>query len=331
MEPVMKETFRHVSYLWDEQRAAALQGDEVALLIYRSNLLGADLRLTNYAGGNTSCKTLEPDLVTGEQVPVLWVKGSGGDLGTLTRKGLAALYLQRLEALKKKYRGLAYEDEMVPLFTHCLYDPHSQAPSIDTPLHAFLPHKHVDHLHPDAVIAIAASRDGKAIMHEIYGDELAWIDWQRPGFDLGLKMEEVYRAHPHIKGIILGGHGLFSWGETAYESYVNTLTIIEKAAAYLERHYGKKRPVFGGVKQAEVPPDRRRELALRLMPFLRAQASSQQRMIGHFTDAPDVLEFVNSHDLQPTGTDGHQLPGPFSAHEDPPTGIAAKRRCAGHA
>ncbi|MBX5438639.1 MAG: bifunctional rhamnulose-1-phosphate aldolase/short-chain dehydrogenase [Thermoflavifilum sp.] len=307
----MKETFRHVSYLWDEQQAAALAGDEVGLLIYRSNLLGADLRLTNYAGGNTSCKTMEPDLVTGEQVPVLWVKGSGGDLGTLTRKGLAALYLQRLEALKKKYRGLAYEDEMVPLFTHCLYDPHSQAPSIDTPLHAFLPHKHVDHLHPDAVIAIAASKEGKAIMQEVYGDELAWIDWQRPGFDLGLKMEQVYRANPHIKGIILGGHGLFSWGETAYESYVNTLTIIEKAAAFLEKHYGKTRPVFGGVRVKEIPESQRREMAVRVMPFLRAQASAQQRMIGHFTDEEGVLEFVNSQDLDRLAAMGTSCPDHF--------------------
>ncbi|PJJ75754.1 rhamnulose-1-phosphate aldolase/alcohol dehydrogenase [Thermoflavifilum aggregans] len=311
MEPVMKDTFRHVSYLWDDNYAAKLAGDEVALLIYRSNLLGADLRLTNYAGGNTSCKTLEPDLVTGEEVPVLWVKGSGGDLGTLTRKGLAALYLQRLEALKKKYRGLAYEDEMVPLFTHCLYDPHSQAPSIDTPLHAFLPHKHVDHLHPDAVIAIAASKDGRAIMQEIYGNDLAWIDWQRPGFDLGLKMEQVYRDNPHIKGIILGGHGLFSWGETAYESYVNTLGIIEKAAAFLEKHYSKKRPVFGGVKVAEIPAQQRRAMAVRIMPFLRAQASSHQRMIGHFTDDQDVLEFVNSADLERLAPMGTSCPDHF--------------------
>ncbi|MCL6525002.1 MAG: bifunctional rhamnulose-1-phosphate aldolase/short-chain dehydrogenase [Thermoflavifilum sp.] len=311
MEKVLKDSFQHVNYLWDEQYAASLSGDEVALLIYRSNLLGADLRLTNYAGGNTSCKTSEPDLVTGEQVPVLWVKGSGGDLGSLTRKGLAALNLHRLEALKKRYRGLEFEDEMVPLFTHCLYDPHSQAPSIDTPLHAFLPHKHVDHLHPDAVIAIAASTDGKAIMQEVYGDELAWVDWQRPGFDLGLKMEQVYRANPHIKGIILGGHGLFSWGETAYESYVNTLTLIEKAAAFLEKHYGKKRPVFGGIRVQALEPEQRKIKAARIMPFLRAQASSYQRMIGHFTDDERVLEFVNSEDLEKLAPMGTSCPDHF--------------------
>src|ERR1700712_1496078 len=178
--------FKHVSYLWDEKKAAALSGDEVGLLIYRSNLLGADLRLTNYGGGNTSCKAMAEDPITGEQVEVMWVKGSGGDIGTLKRSGLAALYVDRLRSLKKTYHGLATEDRMVGLFNFCLFDLDSKAPSIDTPLHGFLPFKHIDHLHPDAAIAIAASKDGQAITNELFKGTIGWVDWQKPGFDLGL-------------------------------------------------------------------------------------------------------------------------------------------------
>ncbi len=224
------QTFNYVSYLWDEAKATELAGNEVDLFIYRSNLLGADLRLTNYAGGNTSVKLMETNPLTGEPVEVMWVKGSGGDIGTLTKRGCANLYVERLHALKNRYRGLQFEDEMVELFNHCLFDPKSAAPSIDTPLHGLLPFKHIDHLHPDALIAIAASRDGEAIMREIWGDQMAWLPWQRPGFDLGLKMEETVRQNPGIRGVILGGHGLFTWGETSYESYVNTLEVIEKAS-----------------------------------------------------------------------------------------------------
>src|SRR5690606_10848907 len=191
---VMK--FNHVSYLWNEKEAEALKGDEVALLIYRSNLLGADLRLTSYGGGNTSCKISAKDPLTGKQTPVMWIKGSGGDLGTLKKSGLAALYLERLHSLKNIYRGLEFEDEMVELFNHCIYDLNSKAPSIDTPLHAFLPFKHIDHLHPDAAIAIAAAKDGQKITEELFNGSIGWVPWQRPGFDLGLKMQECLEKNP---------------------------------------------------------------------------------------------------------------------------------------
>jgi rhamnose utilization protein RhaD (predicted bifunctional aldolase and dehydrogenase) len=196
---VLSNTFKHVSYLWDEEKAAALEGDEVALLVYRSNLLGADLRLTNYGGGNTSCKVQAKDPLTGKDVDVMWVKGSGGDLATMKRSGLAALYMDRLLNLKSVYRGLAHEDEMVQLFNHCIYDLASKAPSIDTPLHAFLPFKHIDHLHPDAAIAIAAAKDGKKITQELFGGTIGWIEWQRPGFDLGLKLQACLEENPGIR------------------------------------------------------------------------------------------------------------------------------------
>src|ERR1700741_1523212 len=240
--------FKHVSYLWDESKAAELAGDEVALLIYRSNLLGADLRLTNYGGWNTSCKAMAKDPLTGADTEVMWVKGSGGDLGTLKKSGLAALYVDRLRSLENVYRGLEYEDEMVELFNHCIFDLNSKAPSIDTPLHGFLPFKHIDHLHPDAAIAIAAAKDGKRITHELFNGAIGWVDWQRPGFDLGLKLKECLHQNPGIRGIMLGSHGLFTWGDTAYESYVNTLEVIEKCAAFLEEHYGTERPGFAGQK-----------------------------------------------------------------------------------
>src|SRR5580658_6675189 len=204
-------SFRHVSYLWDDAKAASLAGDQVGLLVYRSNLLGADLRLTNYGGGNTSCKINALDPLTGEDVEVMYVKGSGGDLGTMKRSGLAALYMDRLQDLKKVYRGLEHEDEMVELFQHCIFDLQSKAPSIDTPLHAFLPFRHIDHLHPDAAIAIAAAKDGEKITKELFNGSIGWVDWQRPGFDLGLQLKQCLDENPGIRGIMLGSHGLFTW------------------------------------------------------------------------------------------------------------------------
>src|SRR5690606_5524963 len=242
------KNFKHVSYLWDDKTAAEMAGDEVALLLYRSNLLGADLRLTNYGGGNTSCKVMDRDPLTGASTEVMWIKGSGGDLGTLRKSGLAALYLDRLRSLERVYRGVEHEDEMVELFNHCIFDLNSKAPSIDTPLHGFLPFKHIDHLHPDAAIAIAAARDGQKITEELFNGTLGWVDWQRPGFDLGLKMRDCLDKNPGIRGIMLGSHGLFTWGDTAYESYVNTLEVIEQCATFLEQNYGKHRPVFGGAR-----------------------------------------------------------------------------------
>lgn len=305
------EKFSYVSYLWDKKEAASLKEDEVALLLYRSNLLGADLRLTNYGGGNTSVKISQADPLTGEDVCVMYVKGSGGDLGTLQRNGLAGLYLDRLIALKKRYRGLVYEDEMVELFSHCIYDLHSKAPSIDTPLHAFLPFAHIDHLHPDAAIAIAASKDGRQITEELFEGKLGWVDWQRPGFDLGLKMEDCLQAQPGIRGIMLGGHGLFTWGDTAYESYVNTLEVVEKCAEYLEQHFERKKEIFGGVKVKAFPESKRQAQAALMAPVLRGLCSSHTRMIGHFSDDPRVLEFINSQDAARLARMGTSCPDHF--------------------
>jgi rhamnulose-1-phosphate aldolase/alcohol dehydrogenase len=309
--PVTAKTFKHVSYLWDEKAAAAMEGDEVALLIYRSNLLGADLRLTNYGGGNTSCKAMAKDPLTGREMEIMWVKGSGGDLGTLKRGGLAALYMDRLLSLKKVYRGIEYEDEMVELFNHCIYDLNSKAPSIDTPLHAFLPFAHIDHLHPDAAIAIAAARDGQKITHELFGGRVGWVEWQRPGFDLGLKLKACLDENPGIRGIMLGSHGLFTWGDTAYESYVNTLEVIERCAQYLEDHAGKKGPVFGGQRLKAFPAADRLMRAAELAPVLRGFCSSRNRMVGHFTDDERVLEFINSNDLARLAPMGTSCPDHF--------------------
>lgn len=303
--------FKHVSYLWDEEKAAALAGDEVGLLIYRSNLLGADLRLTNYGGGNTSCKAMAKDPLTGVETEVMWVKGSGGDIGTLKKSGLAALYVDRLRNLKNIYRGISQEDEMVELFNHCIYDLASKAPSIDTPLHGFLPFKHIDHLHPDAAIAIAAARDGQRITQELFGGKIGWVGWQKPGFDLGLQLKQCLDENPGIRGIMLGSHGLFTWGDTAYESYINTLEVVERCAAYLEENMGKKGPVFGGQKLAALPAAERLKQAAALAPVLRGFCSSQTRMIGHFTDDERVLQFINSNDLARLAPLGTSCPDHF--------------------
>src|SRR6201992_1512435 len=303
--------FKHVSYLWDDAKAAELAGDEVALLIYRSNLLGADLRLTNYGGGNTSCKAITKDPLTGKDVEVMWIKGSGGDIGTLKKSGLAALYVDRLRSLENVYRGLEHEDEMVELFNHCIYDLNSKAPSIDTPLHGFLPFKHIDHLHPDAAIAIAAAKDGKKITQELFNGAIGWVEWQRPAFDLGLKLKECLDENPGIRGIMLGSHGLFTWGNTAYESYINTLEVIERCAQYLEDHIGKKGPVFGGTRIKSAQKEERLARAAELAPTIRGFCSSSQRMIGHFTDDDRVLEFINSHDLNHLAPMGTSCPDHF--------------------
>jgi rhamnulose-1-phosphate aldolase/alcohol dehydrogenase len=308
---VTAKTFKHVSYLWDDKVAASMEGDEVGALIYRSNLLGADLRLTNYGGGNTSCKAMAKDPITGRETEVMWVKGSGGDLGTLKRGGLAALYMDRLLSLKKVYRAIEFEDEMVELFNHCIYDLNSKAPSIDTPLHAFLPFAHIDHLHPDAAIAIAAAKDGKKITQELFGGKIGWVEWQRPGFDLGLKLKDCLDENPGIRGIMLGSHGLFTWGDTAYESYIHTLEVIERCAQYLEDHIGKKGPVFGGPRLKALPAADRLMRAAELAPVLRGFCSSRNRMVGHFTDDVRVLEFIDSNDLARLAPMGTSCPDHF--------------------
>ncbi len=303
--------FKHVSYLWNEETAAGLAGDDVALLIYRSNLLGSDLRLTNFGGGNTSCKVLAADPLTGEKTEVMWVKGSGGDLGTLTKKDLAALYMNRLLSLKKIYKGIGEEDGMVKLFNYCLYDLDSKAPSIDTALHGFLPFTHIDHLHPDAAIAIAAAKEGKKITKQLFDGKIGWVDWQRPGFDLGLKLKECLDANPGIRGVMLGSHGLFTWGNTAYDCYVNTLEVIETCADYLEENIGKSKKIFGGIKVNALQKNERLQKAAELSPVLRGFCSSENRMIGHFTDDERVLEFVNSNDLDRLAPMGTSCPDHF--------------------
>ncbi|MRG47517.1 bifunctional aldolase/short-chain dehydrogenase [Chitinophaga sp. SYP-B3965] len=303
--------FKHVSYLWDDAKAASMAGDEVALLIYRSNLLGADLRLTNYGGGNTSCKAMAIDPLTGESTEVMWVKGSGGDLGTLKRSGLAALYVDRMHRLKNIYKGLDMEDEMVELLNHCIYDLQSKAPSIDTTLHGFLPFAHIDHLHPDAAIAIAAAKDGKKITQELFSGTIGWVEWQKPGFDLGLKLRQCLDENPGIRGIMLGSHGLFTWGDTAYESYMNTLEVIERCAEYLQENIGKKKPVFGGQRMESLPKAERLAKAAALAPVLRGYCSSKTKMIGHFTDDERVLEFINSNDLDRLAPLGTSCPDHF--------------------
>ena len=307
----MTKAFKHVSYRWDNSKASSMTGDEVALLVYRSNLLGADLRLTNYGGGNTSCKALAKDPLTGKEMEVMWVKGSGGDLGTMKRNGLAALYVDRLRSLTTVYKGIDHEDEMVELFNHCIYDLASKAPSIDTPLHGFLPFKHIDHLHPDAAIAIAASKDGKKITQELFSGSIGWVEWQRPGFDLGLKLKKCLDENPGIRGIMLGSHGLFTWGDTAYQSYVNTLEVIEKCAEYIQENLGKKKHVFGGARLEPLQKESRLYQAATLGPLLRGLCSGYRQMVGHFTDDDRVLEFINSKDLQRLAPMGTSCPDHF--------------------
>jgi len=303
--------YKYVDYLWDNKKAAELENDEVALFLYRSNILGADLRITNYGGGNTSCKTLEKDPFTNQEVEVMWVKGSGGDIGTLTRSGIAGLYTERLHNLKNVYKGLHDEDRMVGLFDHCIYDLDSKAPSIDTPLHGLLPFKHIDHLHPDALIAVAAAADSEKVTKEIWGDTMGWVPWQRPGFDLGLQLEKCLNDNPGIRGIILGSHGLFTWGDTSYECYLNSLEVIEMASDYIETKIKENGSVFGGKKVTSLPKEQRLDKAAQLMPLLRGMCSSENRMIGHFSDNDVVLEFINSNDLARLAPMGTSCPDHF--------------------
>lgn len=307
----MTKTFKYVDYLWDQEKADALGDDQVALFLYRSNILGADLRITNYGGGNTSCKTIEKDPLTNQEVEVMWVKGSGGDIGTLNRAGIAGLYTSRLRDLKKVYKGLHDEDRMVGLFNHCIYDLDSKAPSIDTPLHGLLPFAHIDHLHPDALIAVAAAKDSEQVTKEIWGDTMGWVPWQKPGFDLGLQLEKCLADNPGIRGIVLGSHGLFTWGDTSYESYMNSLEVIEMASEYIENKLKEQGEVFGGQKVESLPQEERIEKAAQLMPLLRGLCSSENRMIGHFSDTDVVMQYINSNDLERLAPMGTSCPDHF--------------------
>ncbi|PQV48849.1 rhamnulose-1-phosphate aldolase/alcohol dehydrogenase [Jejuia pallidilutea] len=305
------KTFKYVDYLWDDEELAKLGDDQVAQFLYRSNILGSDLRITNYGGGNTSCKTIEKDPLTNKDVEVMWIKGSGGDIGTLTKSGIAGLYTERLRNLKNVYKGLEDEDRMVGLFNHCIYDLDSKAPSIDTPLHGLLPFKHIDHLHPDALIAVAAAKDSEKVTKEIWGNTMGWVPWQRPGFDLGLQLEKCLEDNPGIRGIVLGSHGLFTWGDTSYECYINSLEVIEMASEYIEKKIEEKGAVFGGKKIKSLPKEERLTKASQIMPLLRGLCSSENRMIGHFSDSEVVLEYINSNDLDRLAPMGTSCPDHF--------------------
>jgi rhamnulose-1-phosphate aldolase/alcohol dehydrogenase len=293
---------------WDAARAASMSEPEK--LLYRSNLLGSDKRITNYGGGNTSAKVLQADPLTGEPVEVLWVKGSGGDLGSIRMDGFATLYMDRLRALKGLYRGPDHEDEMVGLLPHCTFNLNPRAASIDTPLHAFVPRAHVDHMHPDAIIAIAASADSQAITRQVFGDDIGWIPWRRPGFELGLWLERFCAENPDAKGCVLESHGLFTWDDDAEACHALTIATINRAIAWFEDRTAAVAP-FGGARHAPLPAETRADIAARLMPAIRGLVSGGQPMVGHFTDAPEVLDFVNARDMAALAALGTSCPDHF--------------------
>jgi rhamnulose-1-phosphate aldolase/alcohol dehydrogenase len=294
--------------LWDDKKAKRMTAPE--RLKYRSNLLGSDLRVTNFGGGNTSAKLRQKDPLTGKMVDVMWVKGSGGDLGSIKLDGFSTLYLTKLRALEGLYRGLEHEDEMVGYLPHCTFNLNARAASIDTPLHSFIPHKHVDHMHPDSVIAIACTKNSKALTKKVFNGRLGWLPWQRPGFDLGLKLGEMASANPDMEGIVLEGHGLFSWGDSSKECYLKTLEIIQLAADWLAKN--NKKAAFGGVKYGKsLSPSVRRDVAGALMPIIRGKITGDQMKIGHFNDSDEILQFVNSKNLKPLAALGTSCPDHF--------------------
>ena len=293
---------------WDD---AAVQGmSESELLLYRSNILGSDKRVTNYGGGNTSAKVMETDPLSGEKVEVLWVKGSGGDIGSIKMDGFATLYMEKLEALKSLYRGVDFEDEMVGYLPHCTFRLNPRAASIDTPLHAYVPRKHVDHVHADAIIAIAASANSKELTQEIFGDRIGWLPWKKPGYELGLWLETFCVENPDADGVVLESHGLFTWADTAKGCYDQTIDVINVATKWLvERSEGVA--AFGGPVHESLPAAQRRAIAAQLMPAIRGFVSGNQHMVGHFNDSDAVLEFVNAKDMQPLAALGTSCPDHF--------------------
>src|SRR5579863_8490141 len=292
--PEIKET-THLKDLWDESKASELAGDQLALLRYRSNLLGADLRITNFGGGNTSSKIELPDPLTGTPVRVLAVKGSGSDIGSIKESGFALLYLDRLEHLKQLYRGEQHEDEMVAYYPLSAFGESRVAASIDTPLHAFLPFLHVDHLHPDWAIALAASANGKRKLEQFnkeFDRKIVWVPWQRPGFELALLIENAVKDNPGVEGLILGGHGLFTWGDTQRECYLNSIYTIDQMGEFIARHQEKKGSLFGGVETS--PVSDRKNIAIQILPALRGAVSSNRRVVAHYADDEDSLTFAGS-------------------------------------
>jgi rhamnulose-1-phosphate aldolase/alcohol dehydrogenase len=295
-----ERAFKYVKYLWQDEVANQLSG--LDRLVYRSNKLGEDLTLTNTGGGNTSSKLMERDPLTQAEVEVLWVKGSGGDLRTAKRDGFASFYLDKIKAMKPIYlsspeRGpkTPIEDAMYPMYSHCVFNLNPRAGSIDTPLHTLVPYKHVDHLHPNAVIAIAASVNQERLCKEIYGDEVIYISWQRPGFDIGLKIEQLIKENPQAKGILLGHHGMSSWNDNDKTCYETALEIIDRAARYIEAH-DKGEKTFGGQKYKSLEESERKRLIAEIIPFIRGQVSVYKRFVGTVQDDERMLRFVNSKD-----------------------------------
>ncbi len=309
--PEIKQTV-HLKDLWSDATAKTMAGDPLALLRYRSNLLGADLRITNFGGGNTSSKMDLPDPFTGRGVRVLAVKGSGGDLGSISESGFALLYLDRLEQLKELYRGEQHEDEMVRYYPLSAFGENRVAASIDTPLHAFLPFDHVDHLHPDWAIALAASANGERKLEEFnkeFDRKIVWVPWQRPGFELALLIESAVNANPGAEGLILGGHGLFTWGKTQRECYLNSIRTIDQMGEFIGQHQAKKGSLFGGSAHAPVPD--RKSVATQILPALRGALSSNRRVVAHYSDDEDALTYTGSRWAKELGALGTSCPDHF--------------------
>ena len=293
---------------WNNKEANGLS--EAELLLYRSNILGSDKRVTNYGGGNTSAKVMENDPLTGQDIEVLWVKGSGGDIGSIKMDGFATLYMNKLQALKSLYRGVEFEDEMVGYLPHCTFKLNPRAASIDTPLHAYVPRKHVDHVHADAIIAIAASKNSKELTQEIFGNKIGWLPWKKPGYELGLWLEQFCLENPEADGVVLESHGLFTWGDTAKETYDMTIEVINAATAWLaEKTEGL--PAFGGAKYESLSKNERCSVAARLMPAIRGFVSGNHHMVGNFNDGDEVLEFVNAQNMEPLAALGTSCPDHF--------------------
>lgn len=292
----------HLRNLWDDALAAGM--NEAEKLLYRSNLLGSEKRVTNFGGGNTSAKVMERDPLTGQPVEVLWVKGSGGDIGSMRMDGFSTLYMEKLHALKAMYRGVAHEDEMVGYLPHCTFNLNPRAASIDTPLHAYVPRRHVDHVHSDAIIALAASVNSRDLTAEVFGRDIGWLPWKKPGYELGLWLGKLATENPQMRGAVLESHGLFTWADEARDCYQTTLDVINKAADWLEARTDG-RPAFGGPKRSTLAATERRAVAARLMPVIRGLISRDRHKVGHFDDSPAVLEFVGSammETLAPMGT-----------------------------
>lgn len=310
-----KNDFTHVNYDWDENVVNKL--NSVDQLVYRSNILGDDQRITNTGGGNTSAKIIHTDPLSGEEVEVLWVKGSGGDLRTSKAENFSSLYMNKLDALQTIYNSAEktgvksqIEDDMVAMYKHATFNLNPRATSIDTPLHAYIPFKHVDHMHPNSVIAVAASKNSKELTEIIWNGELVWTEWQRPGFDLGLKLQEICKEYPNAKGAILAGHGVINWANDNKECYDLSLDIIEKAAQYIEDH-DKGEDTFGGQQYISLSEQERKDVLVDVVPYLRGLVSTENKLIGTIQYDENILRFVNSYDAKRLADLGTSCPDHF--------------------